>query len=74
VRKYRITHSTGKVTVARAMMGRWKKEENQFHPNNKLVQEAEGNEENRCPEPHANKMKINYAKQLNEAHKNFLKE
>jgi hypothetical protein len=29
------------------MMGRWKKEGNHFSPNNKLVQEPEGNEENR---------------------------
>jgi hypothetical protein len=56
------------------MMGRWKKEENQFPPNNKLVQEPEGNEENRCPHPDSNKMKINYAKEPNEAHKNTMKE
>jgi hypothetical protein len=31
-RKYLITHSTGTVTVARAMMGRWKKEGNQYPP------------------------------------------
>jgi hypothetical protein len=45
-----------------------------FPPNNKLVQEPEGNEENRCPDPDSNKMKINYAKEPNEAHKNSLKE
>jgi hypothetical protein len=56
------------------MMGRWKKEENQFPPSNKLVQEPEGNEENRYSEPDSNKMKINYAKEHNEAHKNNLKE
>jgi hypothetical protein len=39
-------------------------------PNNKLVQEPEGNEENRCPDPDSNKMKINNAKEPNEAHKN----
>jgi hypothetical protein len=32
-------------------MGRWKKEGNHFTPTNKLVQEPEGNEENRCPDP-----------------------
>jgi hypothetical protein len=48
------------------MMGRQKKEGNQFPPNNKLVQEPEGNEENRCPDPDSNKMKINYAKEPNE--------
>jgi hypothetical protein len=39
----------------------------------KLVQEPEGNEENRYSDPDSNKMKINYAKEPNEAHKNNLK-
>jgi hypothetical protein len=56
------------------MMGRWKKEGNHFLPNNKLVQEPEGNEENRYSGPDSNKTKINYAKEPNEAHKNILKE
>jgi membrane-associated HD superfamily phosphohydrolase len=56
------------------MMGIWKKEGNHFPTNNKLVQVPEGNEENRCPDPDSNKMKINYAKEPNEAHKNSLKE
>jgi hypothetical protein len=56
------------------MMGRWKKEANQFPPNNKLVQEAEGNEENRCLDRDFNKTKINYANEPSEAHKNILKE
>jgi hypothetical protein len=51
------------------MMGRQKKDGKHFHPNNKLVQEPEGNEENRCPDPDSNKTKINYAKEPNEAHK-----
>jgi hypothetical protein len=55
-------------------MRRWKKEGNRFLPNNKLIQEQEGNEENRCPDPDSNKMKINYVKEPNEAHKNNLKE
>jgi hypothetical protein len=55
-------------------MGRWKKERNHFPFNNKLVQEPERNEENRCPGPDSNKTKINYAKEPNEAHKNTLKE
>jgi translation initiation factor RLI1 len=38
------------------------------------VQEPEGNEENRYSDPDSNKMKINYAKEHNEAHKNNLKE
>jgi hypothetical protein len=31
-KKYLIAHSTGTVTIAREMMGRWKKEGNQFPP------------------------------------------
>jgi hypothetical protein len=38
-RKYLIAHSIGTVTIARRIMGRWKKEGNQFPPSNKLVQE-----------------------------------
>jgi hypothetical protein len=56
------------------MMGRQKTEGNHFPPTNKLVQEPEGNEENIYPDPDSNKMKINYAKEHNEAHKNTLKE
>jgi hypothetical protein len=55
-------------------MGRQKKDRNHFLPNNKLVQEPEGNEENSYPDPDSNKTKINYAKEHNEAHKNTLKE
>jgi hypothetical protein len=73
-RKYLIAHSTGTVTTPRAMMGRQKKEGNQFLPSNKLVQEPKRNEENRYSDPDYNKMKINYAKEPNEAHKNNLKE
>jgi hypothetical protein len=54
-RKYLIAHSTGTVTIARAIMGRWKKEGNQFPSSNKLVQEPEGNEENRYSDPDSNK-------------------
>jgi hypothetical protein len=46
------------------MTGRQKKEGNQFPPNNKLVQEPEGNEKNKCPDPDSNKTKINYAKDI----------
>jgi hypothetical protein len=31
------------------MMGRWKKDGNHFPPNNKLVQEPEGNEKKQKP-------------------------
>jgi hypothetical protein len=73
-RKYLIAHSIGRVTTPRTMMGRQKKQRNQVPHSKKLVQEPEGNEENRNSEPDSNKMKINYAKELNEAHKNNLKE
>jgi hypothetical protein len=39
-----------------------KKKGNQFPHSKKLIQEPEGNEENRYSDPHSNKMKINYAK------------
>jgi molecular chaperone DnaK (HSP70) len=56
------------------MIGRQKKKENQFPHSKKLVQEPEGNEENRYSDPDSNKRKINHAKEPNEAHKNNLKE
>jgi paraquat-inducible protein B len=52
-------------------MGRWEKDGNHFPPNNKLVQKPEGNEENRFSNPDSNRTKKNYAKEPNEAHKNF---
>jgi hypothetical protein len=55
------------------MMGRQKKDRNHLFSNNKLVQEPDGNEENRCPDPNSNKTKINYAKKPSEAPKNTLK-
>jgi hypothetical protein len=45
-----------------------------FHQKNKVIQELEWNEENGYPDPDSNKTKINYTKEPNEAHKNFLKE
>jgi uncharacterized protein YecA (UPF0149 family) len=56
------------------MMGRWRKEGNHISPNNKSVQEPEGNEENRYPDTDSNNTKINYAKEPNEVHKNPEKE
>jgi hypothetical protein len=41
-------------------------------PKNKLVQDSEGNEENRYPVPDPNKEKIGYTKEPNKAHKNTL--
>jgi hypothetical protein len=49
-----------------------KKDENHSPPQNKLIQDSEGNEENRYTVPDSNKSKINYAKDPNEAHKNSL--
>jgi hypothetical protein len=43
-------------------------------PSDKLVQEPDGNEENRYSHQDSNKTKINYAKEPKEAHKNNLKE
>jgi hypothetical protein len=56
------------------MMGRQEKQGNQFTHSKKLVQGPEGNEENRYSDPDTNKMKINYAKEPNEANKNNLKD
>jgi hypothetical protein len=66
-RKYLIAHSRGTITTPRAMTGRQKKQGNQLPQRKKLVQEPEGNEENRYSDPESNKMKINYAKEHNEA-------
>jgi hypothetical protein len=55
-------------------MGRRKREGNHSPPQNKVVQVLEQNEENRCPDPDSNKIKINYTKEPNKAHKNTLKE
>jgi hypothetical protein len=47
---------------------------NNSPPKYKLVQDSEGNEENRYLDPCSNKTKINYTKEPKEAHKNNLKE
>jgi hypothetical protein len=46
-RIYLTAHSTGTKTTPRAMAGRQKKQGKQFPHSKKLVQESEGNEENR---------------------------
>jgi hypothetical protein len=43
-------------------MGRRKRVGNHSPPQNKLVQDSEGNEENGYPVPNSNKTKINYPK------------
>jgi hypothetical protein len=55
-------------------MGKRKRDRNHSPPQNKLVQDSEGNEENGYPDPNSNKTKINYTKEPNKAHKNNLKE
>jgi chromosome segregation ATPase len=50
-----------------------KKDGNYFLPNNKLIQETQGNEENWYPDSDNNKTKINYTKEPNKAQKNTLK-
>jgi hypothetical protein len=50
-RKYLIAHSTGTVTTPREMMGRQKKQGNQFSHSKKLLQEPEGNKENTYSDP-----------------------
>jgi hypothetical protein len=47
VRKYLIAHTTGTITTTSAMMGRQKKQGNQFPHSKKLAQELEGNKENK---------------------------
>jgi hypothetical protein len=73
-RKYLIAHSTETITTPRAMTGRQKKQGNQFPHSKKLIQEQEENEENRYSDPDSNKMKINCAKEPNEAHEKNLNE
>jgi hypothetical protein len=50
------------------MMGRQKRDGNHSPPQNKLVQDSEGSEQNGYPDPDSNKTKINYTKEPNEAH------
>jgi hypothetical protein len=47
---------------------------NHSSPKNNLIQDSEGNEENRYPVLDSNKTKINDAKEHNDVHKNILKE
>jgi hypothetical protein len=54
--------------------GKMKKEWKPCSPQNKLVQDSEGNEENGYPTSDANKTKIDYPKEPNKAHNNTLKE
>jgi hypothetical protein len=55
-------------------MGRTKRDGNYSLPQNNLIQDSEGNEENGYLVPDSNKTKINDTKELNNVHKNSLKE
>jgi hypothetical protein len=55
-------------------MGRCKKDGNHSPPKSKLVQEPEGNEENRYLYLYSKKTKINYPNKPNKAYKNSMKE
>jgi hypothetical protein len=55
-------------------IGRRKRDGNHSLPKNNLIQNSEGNEENRYSVPDSNKTKINNTKESNDAHKNNLKE
>jgi hypothetical protein len=54
--------------------GKMKKGCKPFSPQNKLMQDSEGNEENGYPVPDSNKTKINDTREPSDAHKNILKE
>jgi hypothetical protein len=54
--------------------GKTKKNGNHSSPQNNLIQDSEGNEENGYPVSKSNKTKTNYTKEPNNAHKNNLKE
>jgi hypothetical protein len=56
------------------MMGKQKRDGNHSTPQNKLVQDSEGNEENWNGDSGSNKTKVNYTKEPNTANKNTLKE
>jgi hypothetical protein len=55
-------------------MGRRKRDGDHSPPKNNLIQDSEGNEENRYSVPDSNKTKINDIKEPSDAHKNILKE
>jgi hypothetical protein len=55
-------------------MGRRKRDGNHSPPQNNLIQDSEGNEENGYPALDSNKTKINDTKESNDVHKNILKE
>jgi hypothetical protein len=54
--------------------GKKKKGWKSFSPQNNLIQDSNGNEENRYPVPDSNKTKTNDTKESNDVHKNILKE
>jgi CHASE3 domain sensor protein len=55
-------------------MGRRRRDGNHSPQKSNLIQDSEGNEENRYPVPDPNKTKINETKEPINAHKNTIKE
>jgi hypothetical protein len=55
-------------------MGKRKRDGTHFPPQNNLIQDLEGNEENRYSVPDSNKIKVNDTKEPNNVHKNIFKE
>jgi ABC-type transporter Mla subunit MlaD len=55
-------------------VGRRKRDGNHSPPQNNLIQDLEGNEENGYPVPDSNKTKIKDTKEPNDVYKNILKE
>jgi hypothetical protein len=55
-------------------MGKRKRDGNYSPPKNNLIQDSEGNEENRYPFLDSNKTKTNDTKEPNDAYNNTLKE
>jgi hypothetical protein len=55
-------------------MERWERDGDHSPHKNNLIQDSEGNEENRHPVPESNKTNVNDAKHPNNTHKNNLKE
>jgi hypothetical protein len=55
-------------------MRRRKRNGNHSLPKNNIIQDSEGNEENRYPVQDSNKTKINDTKEPNNVHKNTIKE
>jgi DNA-binding protein Fis len=72
-RKYLVAHSTGTITTPRAMTGT-EKPGKPVSPQQKISTGTRGERRKQILRSRLQQMKINYAKEPNEAHKNNLKE